>query len=88
MSAPRQYAAIVALLAANDVADDATRAKQDAHDALELKHREAGRALGAKRDALQAELRANAAARRALYAEKAARIAENQREPIYRTGES
>ena len=81
-AAPRQYEIIVALLAANDVKDDAIRAKLDAHDILEMKHREAGRALDAKRDSLHTELRANAADKRALEAEKVARCAQNDRESM------
>ena len=110
---PRQYEAIVALLAANDLTNSAIRDKQDAHelvtmkhreagrilaakdDALRaahelvtMKHREAGRILGAKDDALRFELHENAAKTRALRAEKEARCAVNNREPMYRTGES
>lgn len=86
MSAPRQYGVIVALLAANAVGDFAIRAKQDAHDALELKHREAGRALDARHDALRSELRTNSAAQRSLLAEKEARLELNRRESVYDKG--
>ena len=85
---PRQYEAIVALLAANDLTNSAIRDKQDAHELVTMKHREAGRILGAKDDALRFELHENAAKTRALRAEKEARCAVNNREPMYRTGES
>ena len=52
--APRQYEAIVALLAANDVTNSAIRDKQDANELVTMNHREAGRILDAKDDALRA----------------------------------
>ena len=84
--APRQYEAIVALLAANDVTNSAIRDKQDAHELVTMKHREVGRILDAKDDALRLELHENAAKTRALRADKETRLLMNNRESVYRTG--